>query len=154
MRQLTELTTLLINLDLVAAENIEGFADEPKIIPSGKIVTINTVLNEPGIVLYRQSYTGTFFIDDYPFNAHPITELFGHICAYLLDSGNGSDAIPEPVITVDILDNGTANIEVSIAFEQDIYAVEDSSGSIPLNGKHYRIADPVTDYVLDGDISL
>jgi|GEM_PF-2144774 len=154
MKQLAELTTLLINLDLVAAENIESVADEPKIIPSGKIATLDTGLNAPGIVLYRQTYTGLFFIDDYPFNEHPVEELFGQICAYLLANGNGTDDIPVPETNVDVLDNGTANIEVQIKFEQDVYAVEDAlAGTITLNNKNYRVADPEIDYVLTGDVA-
>ena len=152
MRQLAELTALLIGLDLVAAENIESVADEPKIIPSGKTVTIDTGLNEPGIILYRQTYTGLFFIDDYPFDKHPGEELFGQICAYLLENGNGTDEIPVPQTNVDVLDNGTANIEVQIEFEQDVYGVEDPAGTIPLKGKMFRIADPLVDYVLSGDV--
>lgn len=154
MKQLAELTALLINLDLVAAENIESFADELKIIPSGTMITLPTGVNEPGIILYRQTYTGLFFIDDYPFDKHPVEELFGQICGYLLDNGNGSEEIPVPETNVDVLDNGTANIEVQIKFEQDVYAVEDPAGTIPLKGKLYRVVDPVVDYVLTGDIAL
>jgi len=152
MRQLAELTALLIGLDLVAAENIESVADEPKITPSGKVVTLITGVNEPGVILYRQTYTGLFFIDDYPFDKHPVEELFGQICAYLLENGNGTDEIPVPQTNVDVLDNGTANIEVQIKFEQDVYGVEDPAGTIPLKGRAYRVADPLIDYVLTGDV--
>lgn len=152
MKQLSELTALLINLNLVAAESIESVADEPKIIPSGRIATLDTGLNQPGVILYRQTYTGLFFIDDYPFDKHPVEELFGQICAYLLEKGNGTEEIPMPKTSIDILDNGTANIEVQIEFEEDVYGVEDPSGTIPLKGKMYRIADPEIDYVLTGEI--
>lgn len=154
MKQLAELTLLLINLNLVAAENIESIADEPKMIPSGNMTTLPTGVNEPGIILYRQTYTGVFNIDDYPFDKHPVEELFGQICAYLLENGNGTDEIPQPQTNVDILDNGTANIEVRIKFEQDVYGVEDPAGTIPLKGKRYRVVDPIIDYVLSGDVAL
>ncbi|MGZ5025698.1 MAG: phage tail protein [Methylobacter sp.] len=153
MRQLSELTALLINLNLVAAENIESVADEPRIIPSGRLATLDTGLNKPGVILYRQTYTAVFNIDDYPFDKHPVEEIFGQICAYLLENGNGSDEIPVPKTSVDVLDNGTANIEVHIEFEEDVYGVEDPAGTIPLKGKMYRVADPEIDYVLSGDIA-
>jgi hypothetical protein len=154
MRQLAELTALLINLDLVAAENIESVADEPKIIPSGKIATLDTGLNAPGIVLYRQTYTAVFNIDDYPFKEHPIEELFGQISAYLLENGNGTDDIPQPETNVDVLDNDTANIEMRIKFEQDVCAVEDAvAGTITIKNKTYRVADPEIDYVESGDVA-
>lgn len=153
MKQLAELTLLLINLDLVAAENIESVADEPRIIPSGRMATLDTGLNQPGIILYRQTYTGVFNIDDYSFALHPVEQLLGQICAYLLENGNGTDEIPVPETSVDVLDNGTANIEVHINFEEDVYAVEDPAGTIPLRGALYRLADPETDYVLTGDVT-
>jgi hypothetical protein len=154
MRQLAELTALLINLDLVAAENIESVVDEPKIIPSGKIATLDTGLNAPGIVLYRQTYTAVFNIDDYPFNEHPVEELFGQISAYLLENGKGTDQIPQPETNVEVLDNDTANIEVQIKFEQDVYAVEDEvAGTITIKNKKYRVADPEIDYVESGDVA-
>ncbi|MGZ5620561.1 MAG: phage tail protein [Methylobacter sp.] len=153
MRQLAELTALLINLDLVAAENIESVADEPKIIPSGRTVTLPTAANAPGIVLYRQTYTAVINIDDYPFSEHPVEELFGQICAYLLEHGNGTDQIPQPETNVDVLDNDTANIEVQIKFEQDVYGIEDAAGTILLKGKKYKVANPEIDYALSGDVA-
>lgn len=152
MKKLTALTTLLINLNLVAAENIESFADEPKIIPSGKTITLDTALNQPGIVLYRQTYTGVFNIDDYPFNEHPVAELFGQVCAYLLTNGNGTDEIPQPDINVEIHDNDTANIEIHIEFSEDVLAIEDPAGTIPLNGTWYAVYEPTIDYVETGDV--
>ncbi|MFZ2405531.1 MAG: phage tail protein [Methylobacter sp.] len=153
MRQLQELTSLIIALDFVHPRKVSSVADTPRIIPSGKTVTIDTGLNAPGVVLYRQSYTAVFNIDEYPFKKHAPAELFGHICAYLLEYGNGTDEIPEPETDVDVLDNDTANIEVRIKFEQDVYAVEDAvNGTILYRGKRYRIAEPEIDYVLSGDV--
>jgi len=153
MKQLKELTALLIGLNFVSARKISGVADEPKIIPSGKILTLDTGLNAPGIVLYRQTYTAVFNIDGYPFKKHSPEELFGQISAYLLTNGNGGDEIPEPGINIDLLDNDTADIEIHIGFTEDVYGVEDPAGTIPLKGKLYRVADPEIDYVLSGDVA-
>jgi hypothetical protein len=72
----------------------------------------------------------------------------------LLENGNGTDEIPQPKTSVDVLDNCTANIEVQIEFEQDVYAIEDAvAGTITINGKKYRVADPEIDYVLSGDVA-
>jgi hypothetical protein len=153
MRQLKELTDLIIALDFVHPRKVSSVADEPKIIPSGREITIDTGLNAPGIILYRQTYIGMFFIDNYPFKKHAPEELFGQVCAYLLENGNGTQEIPEPKTGIDVLDNDTANIEFSIEFMQDVYAVEDPNGTIRLEGKRYRIADPEIDYALSGDVA-
>lgn len=153
MTQLTALHQHLVNLDLVAAENIESFADEPRIVPSGKMETVITGVNQPGIVLYRQTYTATFFIERYPFNEHPVEELFGQVAAYLLENGNGTGEIPHPETDVEILDDNTADIEFSVEFEQDVYAVEDPAGPIVLRGKNYAITTPVVDIATEADIT-
>ena len=43
---------------------------------------------------------------------------------------------------------------VRIEFEEDVYGVEDPAGTILLKGRAYRIADPLIDYVLAGDVAL
>jgi len=153
MRQLGELTRALIGLNLFVAENIESVADEPKIIPSGKEATLDTGVNEPGVILYRQTYTGVFNINNYPFKRNPVELLLGYVSAYLLENGNGDYQIPQPEINIDVLDHYMADIEIQIKFVEDVYGVEDPDGLIPLNGKTYRIADPVIDYVLSGDVA-
>lgn len=153
MRQLKELTDLIIALDFVHPRKVSSVADEPKIIPSGREITIDTGLNAPGIVLYRQTYTAVFNIDEFPFKKHAPEELFGQICGYLLENGNGTDQIPQPETNVDVLDNDTADIEVQIKFEQDVCGIEDDTGTILIKGKKYKVADPEIDYVLSGDVA-
>lgn len=146
MIKIKQLTAFLINLDLVAAESIESFVDDPKIIPSGKMISHDS------IVLYRQEYTASFFIDDYPHQEHPAELLFGHFCAWLINNDSDRKEIAEPKIDVEILDNGAANIEVSIDFEEDVLAIADPAGPIELKGMHYRILDSDIYYAETGDV--
>lgn len=145
MNKIKALTAFLIGLDLVAAENIESFVDDPKIIPSGKVLSHNS------IILYRQDYTATIYVEDYPHKEHPAELLFGQVCAWLLNNDERFD-IPSPAVNIDILDNATANIEISIEFKEDVTAIEDEAGPIELEGVRYRILDSDLFYAETGDV--
>lgn len=146
MIKITALTHYLINCDLVAAENIESFVDDPKIIPSG------IMLSENSLLLYRQDYTATINIDDYPHQEHPAELLFAHVAAWLLENDQHRKDIAQPIVNIEILDNNTANIEISIDFNEDVYAVEDVNGPVTLFNVTYRIMDSDTYYALTGDV--
>ena len=80
MKKLADLTTFLTELNLVAAENIFSYVDEPKIIPSG------SYLSTDSIILYRLDYTATINIERYPHKIHAAELLFGHVSAWLMDN--------------------------------------------------------------------
>lgn len=145
MNKIKALTSFLISLDLVAAENIESFVDDPKIIPSGKCLSHNS------IVLYRQDYTATIYIEDFPHKEHPAELLFGHLCSWLLNNDDRQE-IAQPTVNVDVLDNDTANIEISIEFKEDVEAIEDDAGPIELFGFRYRILESDIYYAETGDV--
>jgi len=147
MKQLADLTAFLISLNLVAVENIDSYIDDPKIIPSGKLTS------DDSIILYRLDYTATINIEAYPHKRHAPELLFGHLCAWLMDNDAERDEIATPNVDVDILDNETADIEISIDFEEDVHAIEDITGEISLNGKQYKILASDLYYAKSGDLS-
>ncbi len=147
MKKIADITAFLINLNLVAAENIESFVDDPKVVPSG------TEVSHDSLVLYRCDYTCTVNIDDYPHKEHAAELLFGHVCAWLMNNDCERLQIAQPRIDVDILDNDTANIEIQIDFEEDVLAIEDPAGDIFLNNKYYRILDSDIFYAETGEVT-
>ncbi len=46
----------------------------------------------------------------------------------------------------------TANVEIKIGFEEDVYVVEDNSGPIAINGVMYQLADLVIDIAEQGEV--
>lgn len=62
------------------------------------------------------------------------------------------DEIATPDTDVDILDDETADIEITISFEEDVHAVPDPAGTIVLSGQHYRLADVNIKYAEDGEV--
>ena len=146
MIKLGILHQFLINLDLVAAENIDSWVENPKIVPSGKN------LSHDSIILFRQEYDAVFSIERFPHQKTDVNYLFGKLCAWLMENDGDRDDIPEPITDVDILDNGTADIEITISFTEDVEAIEDPAGTIVFNGKTYKLADAVVDVAEAGEV--
>jgi hypothetical protein len=58
-----------------------------------------------------------------------------------------------PVTDVDILDGQTADIDITITFEEDITAVLDENGPITFDGQRYRLDDAVISYVKEAEMA-
>lgn len=149
MNKIKQLHRFLVELDMVRAERIQSFVDEPKFIPSGKIVNHGA---EPAILLCRQEYTATFNIDEFPHKKHSPLLLFAQVSAWLLENDTERTDIAEPETNVEVIDNNSANVEFSIIFTEDVYGAEDPAGPLQLNGKRYRLADVNLDYAETGDV--
>lgn len=147
MKKLQQLTAFIVGLDLVAAENIDAWVENPKIVPRGKS------MGEGGIVLYTQTYDAVISIERFPHKTHPAELLFGHVCAWLMENDGERDEIADPNTDVDVLDDETADVEITISFEEDVLAVPDPAGTIVLGGNLYRLADVVVDYAEDGEVT-
>jgi len=147
MVKLQQITAFIIGLDLVAAENIDAWVENPKIVPRGKS------MGDGGIVLYTQTYNAVIFIERFPHKTHPAELLFGQVCAWLIENEGDRDDIATPDTDVDILDAETADIEITISFEEDVLAVPDPAGTIVLAGINYRLADVVIDYADQGEVT-
>jgi hypothetical protein len=147
MLKLQLLTAFIINLDLVAVEQIDSWVESPQIIPSGRCLTAD------GVILFRHEYDAVISIERYPHSRHPAELLFAHICAWLLDHDSDRDQIATPRTDVDILDDDTADIEITISFEEDVQGVSDPAGPIKLNGQRYRLDTALSDYAGSGVIA-
>lgn len=146
MIKLAQLTRFLIELNLVAAEQIDSWVENPRIVPSGKS------LGNGQIVMYRHEYDAVIVIERYPHKVHSAQLLFAHICSWVMNNDD-RDEIARPRIDVDILDDDTADIEISISFEEDGMVVEDPAGDIELYGKRYRLDDAVINYAETGEVT-
>lgn len=146
MIKLQQITKHLLSLNLVAAEQIDSWVENPQIIPSAKSLGQGTV------VLYRQTYDAVIYIERFNHQAHPAELLFGCVCAWLMENDDDRDEIAAPRTDVEILDDNLADIEITISFEEDVIAVLDPAGLIELGGERYRLAGPVINYAESGDL--
>lgn len=148
MKQLARITQFVTCLNLVAAEQIDSWIDKLKIAPSATSKGIG------GAVIYRQSYSISLFIERYPHKVHSAELLFAHISGWLIDNdGERFDQKDADIeVEIDILDDETADIMISIDFIEEVGITEDPGGDIRFNGKYWRIAEPVINYALTGII--
>jgi hypothetical protein len=149
MKQLAAITEFLIGLDLVAAEQIDSWVEDPQIVPAG------TIRTNDALVIYRQTYTAVIAIERFPHRVHPAELLFAQISAWLIEhDGNRFDNQDAKLTTdVEIMDDDTADITVSIDFSEEVEIVQDPGGPIYLNGFHWRLADAVINYAVTGDVA-
>ena len=52
-----------------------------------------------------------------------------------------------------MIDDLGANIEITIEFEEDVFAVVDPAGPIDFNGQRYRIDDAAADIAETGEVT-
>jgi hypothetical protein len=149
MKQLAAITEFLLGLNLVAAEQIDSWVEDPEIVPAG------TVTTRDALVIYRQNYTAVIAIERYPHRVHPAELLFAHISAWLIEhDGDRFDNQDAKITTdVEIMDDDTADITISIDFSEEVEVVQDPGGPIYLNGFHWRLADADIHYALTGDVT-
>lgn len=149
MIKLQQITAFLIGLDLVAAENIDTWVENPRIVPWGKEIT------DGQMVLFRQTYDAVLSFERWPHSRHPAELLFAHVSVWLLenDEERFEKELAMPVTDVDILDTKTANVDITITFEEDITAVLDENGPITFGGQRYRLDDAVISYVKEAELT-
>ena len=139
MKQIAAITQFLLGLNLVPAESLESWVEDPVIVPSGKN-------SGNAMVLYRQKYDAVISITGYPHQTQPVENLLGNLAAWLLTHGNGSDELIQPRTEVDVID-------ITIEFEEDVFAVVDPAGPIDFNGQRYRIDDAAADIAETGEVT-
>ena len=149
MIQLGLLSAFLLNLDMVAAENFDSWVEDPKIVPSGSVLSGDA----EGIILFRQEYDAVFSFERFPHKRHHVNELFGQVCAWLIENDSDRDDIAQPHTDVDIRDDETADVEITISFTEDVEAIKDPAGLIVVGGETYSLGAAVIDVADEGDVT-
>lgn len=149
MKQLAAITQFLIGLDLVAAEQIDSWVENPQIVPAASVKSAGV------LVIYRQTYTAVLAIERYPHRRIPAELLFAQISAWLIEHDSERFDNEEAKISTDveIMDDETADIEIGIDFIEEVEIVEDAGGPISLDGKRWRLAEGTINYALTGDVT-
>jgi len=146
MLKLQQITAFLVQLNLVAAEQIDSWVENPQISPSGEDSGAGSVL------LFRQTYDAVISIERFPHENHPVELLFAQVCAWLINNDSERDEIAAPQTDVDVLDDSTADIEITISFEEDVFGVEDPAGPIDVLGTRYRLDSELVNYAETGEV--
>jgi len=94
------------------------------------------------VLLHRMSYRAVFSIEHYEYQKHSIDLLSARLITWLEDNDNRSDMSEEdrtPDIAVDVYDNNTADVEITLMFEEDVYIAQSENGGIEYAGKRWTL---------------
>lgn len=150
MRQIAGIVGHLTSLNLVAAENIDSWVDNPEIQIVGK------QLGNGSVLLYRQRYDAVIIIERWPHKTLPAELLFAQLAAWLIENdgddvrSDNSEAVIKP--EVDVLDDETADIVITIDFIEDVTIRQSAAGTIVYDGGTYALDDPDILYAEEGDL--
>lgn len=151
MKQLAAITEFLVGLDLVAAEQIESWVENPRIVPSATIKS-----STGGLVIYQQTYTAVIAIERFPHKTIPVERLFAHVSAWLIDNDNPDRFDHEDArieTDVEIMDDETADIEISIDFIEEVEIFKRPGGPIRLNGEDWDLEPVEIYYAEEGELA-
>ena len=147
MIKLGQLHTFMANLNLVALENIDSWAEN---------IRLEAVCKDQGtgLLLFRQEYDAVISIERFPHTRHPVEFLFAQVITWLMenDSEREDQHLGQPSVESDILDANLADLDITIPFAEDVQAIPDENGPIVINGQKYRLANYEIDYAETGDL--
>jgi hypothetical protein len=105
------------------------------------------------VLLYTMKYRAVFSIEGFVFSKDPIELLHTRLITWLADNDKRSDMEDAELnISPEVLDKHTANIEITIMFEEDVYIVENEDGPIEYAGRKWELADPEHDIAESFDL--
>lgn len=132
MRKLQALTAFLMQATGLRREAFDAFVDSGELNPTGKDLG-------HGFEVARFRYDSTIYIADYPGDGHQLLAL---VMAWIVGSDTDREyhGLNDPKIEVTILDAASADVEVSVSFDEGVELVEDPHGRIPYAGKIWSVA--------------
>ncbi len=105
------------------------------------------------VLLYTMKYRAVFSIEGFVYRKDPIELLHARLITWLADNDERSDMDDAELnISPELLDENTANIEITLNFEEDVYIAEKEGGPIEYAGKHWELAEPEHDIAESFDL--
>lgn len=142
MSQLDALTVFVkANMQERAFQGFSSHMDEMKFIPAQKELG----LNQRRIAVIQ--YTGLLAWDRFPYRLCDPRELAALCLAWLMESdrelfeemGIDNDL---PDFEIDLIDEETAVLVVSVPMVEALNVVRDEKGAIPMDGERWKLEDP------------
>ena len=142
MNGLQLLTAFLLSLELFAAENLDSYAENIQLLPSGKS-------EGKGIVLAWLEYDATINIERFSKNADV---LMAHLVLWVMASEH-VDSNELPRLDIELLDDHLVDIELTVRFSETINLVPDANGPFLIDGENWQLIEQVPiDVAESGDV--
>lgn len=135
-KKLKALHAHLTSLNLVAAENIESFVDETKMVSSCRFVKNPT---QQGLCVYDKHYSAAIYVTNFP-DSVDVEILFSQIALWFAKYDRYRKDIQDPQTKIEVNDDYSADIEILIDFREPVFAIQDDDGDLEYNGIRYRLA--------------
>lgn len=105
------------------------------------------------VLLYTMKYRAVFSIEGFVYSKDPIELLHTRLITWLADNDERSDMDDAELnISPDLLDRHTANLEITMDFEEDVYIAEKEGGPIKYAGRNWELAEPEHDIAESFDL--
>ena len=133
MKLFQSFSEFLLQISGVKREQLECYADNCTLIPSGKDLG-------NCIELGQLSYSGVFEIEHFH---GPASLLQAHILSWLEDSDpyRFQTGLKDPVMEISLVNRRVVNLDITIPFEEPLIVRRDPDGPISWNGEKWAVAD-------------
>ncbi len=137
MKKLVALREFLTGLALWDDNKMASIAEDITVTPRAKGGPEG--LNAGDIV-----YQVLIVVDRYEYTRYPIESLIVNLAFWLLEEDDNRDDLEDPLpeIGIAVMDDKTADLEISLWFKESIYLVADKSGDIEAFGYTWKLEQP------------
>ncbi|WP_394178480.1 phage tail protein [Marinomonas posidonica] len=105
------------------------------------------------VLLYTMEYRAVFSIERFAYTKYPIEVLHTRLITWLADNDDrNAMKEPEPKVVFDVLDNSTADVEITLMFEEDVYISPSEQGNIEYNGQKWALVHSAHDVAESFDL--
>lgn len=145
MRKLQALVAHLVDATHVPRENFHAFADQGSLLPTGK--HLGVILPEAGedtppreqLEVGIWQYEGVIQVERYAGDAQSLMAIIlGWLASH--DTERCLQNKKDPELTIELNDMLTADVDISIEFEEAVTVMEEATGSITFAGKRWSIS--------------
>ena len=141
MKMLQALSAHILDNTCLKRENIHSTADNGEVIISGQDMG-------QGYEVCRFKYDAIIELERFKGDARDITAL---VAGWLIDNDEDREhlGLADPEINATLNDGKTADVDITVEFNESIQIVEDDKGSIVAWGKRWRVQDVPVDVATD-----
>lgn len=106
------------------------------------------------ILLYSLSYQATLSLIGFPYQAEKIARLNAHLMTWLADQDDREGLEKAfPSITLELQNAQTANLELNLAFEEEVYITPSIDGEIEYGGQMWALGAAEMDLALSAEVN-
>lgn len=143
MQKLSALRQALSEAQLWDEPQFESWVEGIRITPRGKIESGGG--QQRSMLAADLLYSAVLSIERYHYPAHPIEQLITLLAVWLMDNDHDRRDLPDvdPQIEVAVLDDNTADIEITVWFREHIHMRENPDGDINAWGSQWQREQPL-----------